>query len=56
MKDDVMKLVSDVFAAIARAETVKGGGGSADADDNSASRFNSMRISELWQLVHDNRR
>jgi len=46
-------LVSDVFAAIARAETVKGGGGSADADDDNASHYHSMRISELRRLVHD---
>jgi hypothetical protein len=37
-------LVKDVFAAIARAETMK---------DNSASHFHSMRISELRQMVHD---
>ena len=37
-------LVSDVFAAIARAETMK---------DDSASHFHSMRISELRQMVHD---
>ena len=44
-------LISDVFAAIARAETVKGG--SADADDDNASHYHSMRISELRRLVHD---
>ena len=37
-------LVSDVLAAIARAETVK---------DNSASHFHSMRISELRRMVHE---
>jgi hypothetical protein len=37
-------LVSDVFAAIARAETMK---------DDSASHFHSMRISELRRMVHD---
>jgi hypothetical protein len=37
-------LVSDVLAAIGRAETVK---------DNSASHFHSMRISELRRTVHD---
>jgi hypothetical protein len=46
-------LVSDVFAAIARAETMKGGGGSADADNDNASHYHSMRISELRRLVHD---
>jgi hypothetical protein len=45
-------LVSDVFAAIARAKIRKDGrGGAADADTNSASHFNSMRISELQRMV-----
>ena len=46
-------LVNDVFNAIARAETMKGGGGSADADDDNAIHYHSMRISELRRLVHD---
>ena len=46
-------LVSDVFAAIARADTKRGGGGTADKDSNSVSHFNSMRISELRQKVYE---
>ena len=39
---------------IARAKIRKDGrGGAADADTNSASHFNSMRISELRRMVHD---
>jgi speckle-type POZ protein len=45
-------LVSDVFAAIARAKMRKDGRGATDANENSASHFHSMRISELRQRVH----
>ena len=46
-------LVSDVLAAIARVKIRKDGAGAAKAVKNSASRFNSMRISELRRMVHD---
>ena len=46
-------LVSDVLAAIARVKIRKDGAGAARAVKNSASRFNSMRISELRRMVHD---
>jgi hypothetical protein len=46
-------LVSDVLAAIARVKIRKDGAGAAKADKNSASHFNSMRISELRRMVHD---
>jgi hypothetical protein len=46
-------LVSDVFAAIARAEKTKDGGVSVDAGNKNASRFMSMRISELRRMVHE---
>jgi hypothetical protein len=45
-------LVSDVFAAIALAKMRKDGRGATDANENSASHFHSMRISELRQRVH----
>jgi hypothetical protein len=47
-------LVSDVFAAIARAKIRKDGREATDANENSASHFHSMRISELRQKVHEN--
>ena len=46
-------LVNDVFAAIARAKIRKDDRGAADSDENSASHFHSMRISELRQKVHE---
>ena len=46
-------LVNDVFAAIARAKVRKDDRGAADSDENSASHFHSMRISELRQKVHE---
>jgi hypothetical protein len=46
-------LLSDLFAAIARAEKTKDGGGSVDAGNTNASCFMSMRISELRQMVHE---
>ena len=46
-------LVSDVFAAIARAKMRKDGRGVTDAIESSASHFHSMRISELRQKVHE---
>ena len=44
--------VSNVFAAIARVE-MKRGLGIDDQGNNSASQFNSMRISELRRKVHE---
>jgi hypothetical protein len=46
-------LVSDVLAAIARVKIRKESAGAANADKNTASHFNSMRISELRRMVHD---
>jgi hypothetical protein len=50
-------LVNDVFAAIARAETKRGDNieisDQGSSNNNSASHFNSMRISELRQKVHE---
>ena len=47
-------LVSDVLAAIARGKIRKEGrGGAADADEYSASHFNSMRISDLRRMLHN---
>jgi hypothetical protein len=47
-------LLSDLFAAMARAETKRvGDRGSADQDNNCVTHFNSMRISELRQKVHE---
>ena len=47
-------MISDVLAAIARAKIRKDRReGAADADTNSVSHFNSMRISELRRMVHD---
>jgi hypothetical protein len=49
-------LVNDVFAAIARAETNRGDNieiSDQGSNNNSASHFNSMRISELRQKVHE---
>jgi len=46
-------LVNDVLAAIARAKMRKDGRGATDTDENSASHFHSMRISELRQKVHE---
>lgn len=47
-------LLSNLFAAIARAETKKvGDRGSADQDNNRVTHFNSMRIGELRQKVHE---
>ena len=52
--DNKLEWIFFLLAAIARAKIRKDGrGGAAKADKNSASHFNSMRISELRRMVHD---